>query len=182
MVDYSEALPGKGKKIIIQYSGLFDFDGLYAAIIDWAKLYGFQWEEVDFKHKVPNSKGAEQEFKWAMHKKITDYVGNKINITVHMWDLLEVEVESGGKKKMLSNARLYLWLEPVVEFDWQKRFQEGGKLAKLLGKWYNKVMDREASNYLDQLYYRTWDLQAIIKSYFGMQSKKHAYKKYMGEN
>ena len=99
------------KRITLRYSGLFDFDGMYAAIVDWAKNYGYMYHEADFKHKVPSPSGAEQEFKWILTKKVTEYLKYEIWITVHMWDLLEVEVEENGKKKPLSNARLYLWID-----------------------------------------------------------------------
>ena len=32
------------------------------------------------------------------------------------------------------------------------------------------------------IYYRMWNLQAIIKKYFDMQTKKYAYKGYLGED
>ncbi|MEK6937416.1 MAG: hypothetical protein AABX04_00080 [Nanoarchaeota archaeon] len=183
MVDYSEALPGKGKKIIFHYQGLFDFDGMYAAIIDWAKNYGFMWQEVDYKHKVPNPKGAEVEFKWFLTKNVTDYISNEISITIHMWDLQEVEVDVDGKKKALSNARIYLWLEPKINFDWQKKYQSGGKFSQWLGKWYNRLLDKDFSAiYIDEHYYRTYDLHAVIKTYFDMQTKKYAYKNYLKES
>mgnify|MGYP006415683771 CR=1 FL=1 len=44
--------------ITLRYHGLFDFDGMYAAVIDWAKNYGFKWHEKDYKHKVPSPSGA----------------------------------------------------------------------------------------------------------------------------
>ena len=169
----------KLNKITVSYTGLFDFDGLYAAIIDWAKNYGFLWQEIDFKHKVP-TKGAEVELKWALTKNITDYIGNEITITSHVWNMQEVEVDVGGKKKIFNSAVLYIWLEPKVLFDWQKKAESGGWLAKILGRWYNKIMEREYCNYIDELYYRTWNLHAIIKTYFDMQTKKHPYKRYMG--
>ncbi|MFA6460975.1 MAG: hypothetical protein WCV90_01810 [Candidatus Woesearchaeota archaeon] len=182
MVGYSEALPGTGKKIILRYNGLFDFDGMYAAITDWAKNYGFMWHEKDYKHKVPSPKGAEQEFTWVLTKNVTQYIRNEITIKLHAWELLEVEVDQGGRKIPLSNARLYLWIEPKVTFDWQRKFQGSGKFGEWLGKWYNKLLDKDFSNYLDELYYRTWDLHAIIKTYFDVQTRKYAYKGYMKEN
>ena len=41
-------------RVTLQFNGLFDFDGMYAAIIDWAKNYGYMWNEYDYKHKVPS--------------------------------------------------------------------------------------------------------------------------------
>ena len=32
-------------RITLRYNGLFDFDAMYAMIIDWAKNYGYMWHE-----------------------------------------------------------------------------------------------------------------------------------------
>ncbi|MBI4152678.1 hypothetical protein HY495_03130 [Candidatus Woesearchaeota archaeon] len=168
--------------ITLRYNGLFDFDGMYAAIIDWAKNYGYLWFERSYKHKVPGPQGAELEFEWVMTKNITEYINYNILIIVHTWDTKEVEVEIDGKKKKLTQSRLYIILQGTLEIDWQKRFAEGGKMAKLLGKWTLKVKTPELEGvYADQLYYRLWNLHALLKKFFDLQSKKHVYKGYLGE-
>jgi len=166
-------------KITVSYTGLFDFDGMYAAITDWAKNYGFVWYEVDYKHKVPSPKGAEVELKWSLSKVVNEYVSYEIVITPHIWNLLETEVEVNGKKKQMTSAILYIWLEPKVTLDWQSKGETGGKLGKFLGKLYNKLLFRDLSFHFDNLYYNTWNLHAVIKSYFDMQTKKNAFKDYM---
>ncbi|HIG93765.1 TPA: hypothetical protein HA234_06225 [Candidatus Woesearchaeota archaeon] len=101
-----------------------------------------------------------------------------------MWDLLEVEVEENGKKKPLSNARLYLWIDGKIHYGpgmFGEMYKES-KFAATLGKWYDKLLSRDQDQYFDQLYYRLWGLHAILKKYFDMQAKKHPYKGYLGEN
>jgi hypothetical protein len=170
-------------KITLRYNGLFDFDGLYAAVIDWAKNYGYMWHEQDYKHKVPSATGAEQEFKWFLTKNVTEYIRYDILFTIHSWDMLEVQVDVDGQKKDLTNARLYIWMEGTLHYDWQKKFSKGGWFGRKLGTVYNKVMmlDMEVK-YFDPLYYRMWNLQAILKKYFDMQTKKYSYKGYLGES
>lgn len=177
MVNYAEST----NKLTLSYNGLCDFDGMFAAVIDWAKNYGFMWHEAEYKHKVPSPKGAETEHKWILSKNVSEYVRYEINFTIHSWDLLEVEVESEGKKKPLTNIRLYIIIEGKVIYDWQKKFQKSGVAGKLLGKWYNKILERELLNHWDTLYYSTLNLHAIIKTYFDMQSKKHPFKGYLGD-
>jgi len=171
-------------RIMLHYSGLFDFDGMYAAIISWAKHYGFQWFEVDYKHKVPSPYGAEQEFKWKMSKNVTAFLQYEINFTVHIWDMKEVEVEMDGKKKSLVNGRMRMWIDATVNHDWQKQFQNKSPFIVRLGEWYRHVLYKKdiESIYYDQLYYRTWDLHNIIKKYLDMQTTKYAYKGYLKEN
>ena len=169
-------------KMTVQYNGLFDLDGLYAAIIDWAKHYGYMWHEIDYKHKVPQPTGAEQEWRWMLTKNVTEYLQFEIEFKVHSWDLREVEVVVNGKKKALSNARISLVMSGRIITDWQKRFS-GSRFREWLGKTYERLIDKDLSSiWHDQLYYRMINLQVLLKKYFDMQSKKHVYKGYLGEN
>ncbi|MEK6950663.1 MAG: hypothetical protein AABX13_02975 [Nanoarchaeota archaeon] len=167
----------------LRYSGLFDFDGLYTAVIDWAKHYGYKWHELNYKHKVPNPKGAEQELDWVIDKKVTEYISFQVTFTIHSWEQTEVEVEVEGKRKPLTNAKIYMIIRGTVGYDWQKKFG-GSKLAKKLGDWYSDVVHKKEieSIYHDQLYYRIQNLHSILKKYFDMQTQKYAYKGYLGEH
>ena len=167
--------------ITLRYNGLFDFDGLYAAVIDWAKNYGYRWHEKAYKHKVPSPKGAEHEIEWEITKEVTEYISYTISFAVHIWDLREVEVTIDGKKKNLSNARLYIVMNGKITPDWQKRFN-GGRFIQWMGEKYLKWIGDVDAIYADQLYYRMWNLHALIKKYFDLQTKKFAYKGYLGEN
>lgn len=169
--------------ITLNYTGLFDFDGLYTTVTDWAKNYGYMWYEMSYKHKVPNVQtGAEQELDWIITKKVTNYISFKIFFQVHTWDQTEVEVEVDKRKKTLTSARIHLTMNGSVEYDQQSIFAKG-KFAKKLGKWYiSYIYKREMESYWDQLYYRMWNLHAILKKYFEMQTQKYAYKGYLKEH
>lgn len=163
--------------ITLRYSGLFDFDGLYAAIIDWAKNYGYRWHEKAYKHKVPTPAGAEQELEWEITRNVTEYINYTISFTVHVWDLREVVVEN----KILSNGRISIIIEGKINYDWQKRFS-GGRFIRWLGVKYEKNIKQEVETvHFDQLYYTLWNLHALMKKYFDIQTKKHQGKRYLGE-
>ena len=166
-------------KLTLRYEGIFDWDGLYAAIVDWAKMNSYKWVEKSFKHKVPSPEGAEEEIEWILETKATEYLKYSINLTVHTWNMMDVDVDVNGKKKKLTSTKLYIILEPTLSYDWQNRFQ-GSKLLKKLSYWYFNLSG--GVNHWDTLYYRTWNLHAMMKKYFDMQSKTHHYKKYLGEN
>lgn len=170
------------KKMNLRYSGIFDFDGLYAAIVDWAKNYGYMWHEVDYKHKIPSPAGAKQEWKMEMTKKITDFIQYKITLTPVIYDMKEMEIDVDGKKKCVTSGRMYIEIQGRLNYDWQRRFR-GSWWQKRLGKWYvNYIYNKELFNYADQLHYRLLNLHAILKKYFDMQTQKYAYKGYLGEN
>ena len=168
------------KKLTLRYDGLFDFDAMYAMITDWAKNYNYIWHEAEYKHKAAG-KGAEQEFKWVLSLKVNEWVNYEITVTVHTWDILEVEVEVEGKKKAFSNARITMDFNGKLTLDRQDIFKKGSS-GKLFGGWYKKLFSAETDEYYDQLYYRMQSLHALVKKYFDMQGKKHVFKGYLGEN
>lgn len=173
--------PIEMRPVILQYTGLFDFDGMYAALIDWAKNYGYHWHERVYKHKVPDV-GAEQEFVWMMTKKATEFVHFKIELNVHTWDMQDVDVAVEGKKKALTNVRMLMRITGMLTLDWQKRFG-GSKFREFLGRTYYKLLKKDfESVYYDMLYYRIWNLHAVLKKYCDMQSKYYAYKGYLKEH
>ncbi|MBS3123787.1 hypothetical protein J4437_04070 [Candidatus Woesearchaeota archaeon] len=165
----------------LQYEGLFDFDGMYTTMIDWAKNYGFLWHEADYKHKVPDPFGAEQEYKWIMTKTVDTYISYKIVIEGHTWEHTEMTVDVEGKKKNLAKARVYITLKGEVNHDTLNIFGSS-EFAKKLGKWYGKILKREIEGHYDTITYRLYNLHALMKNYFDMQSKKYAYKGYLGEH
>jgi len=161
-------------QLTIRYSGLFDFEALYAAVIDWAKNEGYMWHEKTFKHKVPKPSGAEQELEWELTKKVTDYLEFKVSFRVHIWDLKEIEVQTERGKNKLSQARILIVMNGYLNTDWKKKFSKN-PFNKVLGKWYDKMYYHQIGNYADSLAYRMLSLQAIIKKYFNLQTKKNVY-------
>ncbi|MBR9682997.1 hypothetical protein GOV03_00465 [Candidatus Woesearchaeota archaeon] len=169
-------------KAYIQYTGLFDFDGFYAAMIKWLKEREYEWHEKGQKHKVPTPKGAELEWNWEGRKEVTDYIKYVLGIKAHLWDITEVKVDQGRRKKKLMNGRIQLVMSGQVITDWQKKWGKN-KFTKFLGRLYEKMIRREIEAvYIDTLYYRMWDLHAVIKKYFDMQTKWNEYNKYLKED
>ena len=169
--------------IYVRYVGLTDFDALYAAVIDWCKSYGYIWQETTYKHKIPSPKGAEQEWVWELEKEVTDYIKYSIKMEAHVWDLNEIIVEKGGKKKSLSSGRFEVIIHGTLITNWQNKWKKN-KFTEKLGEIYESVIMKKdiESLYGDQLAYRIWNLQALMKKFFDMQAKWHTYKTYLREN
>ncbi len=167
----------------VRYNGLFDFDTLYAAIIDWGKNYGYKLWEKGYKHKVPSPKGAEQTISIDFTKSVNEFVKFQINVVIHTWDMTEVNVDVGGRKKQLTNSRIEIKINPVVYMDWQNKFKSKSKFVNQLSEWYLKIMAPTLEvTYVDGLHYRAVNFQAMIKKYFDLQAKAHPYVGYLGEN
>lgn len=162
-------------QLTVRYSGLFDFDGLYAAVIDWAKNEGYMWHEKSFKHKVPRPYGAEQELEWEMTKNVTDFIRFEITFRVHIWDLKDVEVQANKGKQKLSQARILIVMNGKLITDWKGRFAKGKFNKFFLGKLYDHMGYYKTGDYIDSLVYRMLNLQSVLKKYFNMQTKRNVY-------
>lgn len=173
-----------GRDMRIRYNGLYDFDTILAAIIDWGKNYGYKVNEKAYNHKVPSPKGAEQKLEIIFTKNVDDFVRYTINVNIHTWDMLEVNVEVAGRKKQLTNSRIEIKLSYTINMDWQRKFStKNSKLIDWMSWAYVKIMGSYLeSTHVDGLHYRTMNLQNMIKRYFDMQAKAHPYKGYLGEN
>ncbi len=168
-------------QMTLRYTGIFDWDGMYAAVVDWAKMYGYKWHEKAYKHKVPSPDGAEIELDWELETVATEYIKYKITFAIHAYDLSDIDIDVNGKKKRLTNARVSIIINGDLDYDWQLRFT-GSPFRQKLGELYRKWTGSVDQTYMDQLYYRMWNLHAMLKKYFDMQGKKHVYKNYLGES
>ena len=166
----------------VENTGLFDFAGFYSYAYGWFKYEEYVVIEEEYTEKVSGNE-REAVIKWKAWKTVTDYFKIEIAVKYEVRNMTEVEVEVDGRKKNLTNARLILKINGTVETDWQGKFASGTPFTKKLGALYNKmVAGKEIVAYWDPLYYRIWNLHAVIKKYFDMQAKKNAYKGYIGEN
>jgi len=170
-------------KLTIRYKGLFDFDGLYNAIVQWMKARRFWFHETKYKHKVPSPLGAEQEITFTGDKKVTDFYMHAITVDLHLWDMTEVEVVQKGIKKTLTNARLQIDIQGTLFLDWEKRWETSTFWVAVRDWWLKYIMRREIESiWYDEIYYRTYRLHKIIKDFLDMEAKGYEYEGYLGDN
>tara|TARA_Y100000310_G_C20647718_1_gene797570 strand:- start:557 stop:1102 length:546 start_codon:yes stop_codon:yes gene_type:complete len=169
----------------LRYQGLFDFQKIYEIIKDWCEDHDYEFMEQTTKHKVPSALGAEKEYTWYAEREVTRYIRYHIEIWIHAFDVTEVEVESKGKKKALTNGRIEYWFQKCyVEYDWQDIFgKKKGKFVQWLGGLYDKyVMKRDLEGiYVDGLVYTLYDLHALMKKELDSQAKAHEYYRMLGK-
>ena len=159
-----------------RYEGLCDFNGMYAALVDYCKHHGYIWQEVGYKHKVPGPKGAEQEYRWKINKDVNEIVQYHVTIEAHVWDMKDVVVEVDGTKQNFTNLRLEIVFKPHIQFDHNKYFNAQKGILGMLSKLYWRSMSWQyLITYHDDLYYGVLNLQNILKQYCDMKSNKTVY-------
>ena len=170
------------QELRIRWTGLFDYDGLYMLIAEWFKKRRYWFTEGSYKHKVPNALGAEQEIDFSGEKLINNYIKYTINLSLHLWEMTEVEVEKNGIKKKLTNGRMEIKIFGVMELDYEGVFK-GTFWEKVRHFFYRYVMFPDITGYYgDQIYYRMVKLQSAIKQHLDMQAKGNEYANYMGDS
>ena len=159
-----------------RYEGLCDFNGMYAALVDYCKHHGYIWQETSYKHKVPSPKGAEQEYRWKISKDVNEIVQYHVTIEAHAWDMKDVVVDVDGVKQNFTNLRLEIKFFPSIQFDRRQYFASTTGILGVLSKLYWKSMSWQyLITYHDDLYYGVLNLQNILKQYCDMKSNKTVY-------
>ncbi|MBR9691834.1 hypothetical protein GOV06_03520 [Candidatus Woesearchaeota archaeon] len=169
-------------KHTIRYKGLFDFDGVYNLIVQWMKARRYWFQETSYKHKVPLPTGAEQEIVFKGEKNVTEFYQHHIQIDFHLWDMTEVEIDVGGTKKTLTNARMEIVLSGAVVIDPEKRFAQTTFLQNIRDFFFKYILKKDIETvWYDELRYRIYKLHDVIKEYLDMQAKGSEYKGYLGD-
>ena len=103
----------------------------------------------------------------------TEYVQYILKIKMHSWDVKEVEIVQDGHKKIVYQGRIEVRFAGNVETDWQKKFEKG-TFTKFLKNVYEKyILNRElGAIHYGNVYSKVWNLHAITKTFFDMQTKK----------
>lgn len=160
----------------IKYSGIFHLDGLMKTTRNWIVNQGYEFHETGLKHKVPSPKGAEREFVWWGWRKVNSYIKFHVDVWLKFNELHDVEVVRDGKKQKLQSAALQIEISGRCELDWSNRFG-GSRFLQALGDFYDKyIIYKDIDTiYTDQLYYRLYKLQQVIKQYLNMETKDSAF-------
>lgn len=163
--------------LLVRYTGVFDFEGLYRMMHAWLITKRFLFHEKQYKDKVSTPFGNEVEIKWEAEKKVTEYIKEWIKIEFHLWDFSEVEVIKEGRKVKMTKSRMEIKMDCELEMDYTKKFIGKGIVAQRLGEFYqNKVLYWEwRIKYADALTYSLFDLHAKIKKYLNEYTSSNAY-------
>lgn len=154
-----------------RYEGLCDFNGLYAAVVDYAKHYGYMWQEKAYKHKVPGPAGAEQEFVWILSRDVNEELSCNITLNVHAWDMKDMVVEG----KPFTHLRLEIVFTSSMTIDPHKTFRST-QWARPLYNLYWRFRTRDFYlGPLDNFYVEVLGLRNRLMTFCDMKSNKSAY-------
>ena len=169
----------------LRYKGILDIAEMQKIMVQWLKARRYWFQESTYKHQPGNEFGREEELHWVAERNVDSYVKYIIFIYTHIWDLEQVEVIQDGVKKNVSKARVEIWFQGKVIFDYQDHWGKT-KFHVALRNFYNKyILAPEgimANLYWDELYYRVYKLRDLVKDYLNLKTKGFEYRRYVADN
>jgi len=155
----------------ILFKGIFDFDELYRVMHDWFMFRGYTLHETKYKLKAKDT-GKEKEIQWQAWRKVNDILKSWFKIHIQVWNIEPIEVVKDGEKKILTKARLMIFVNGEVEIDYDDRF-EGSKFKQTLRDFLVSfvIKGKIDSVWGDKVQFMQYKLLDVIKQTLDMQIK-----------
>ena len=122
--------------IKIKQKGVFNLEELYLLLYKWFELYGYDFQEEEYRdiEKGPGEKNLE--IRWYAEKKIDDYIKFVIKVSMMVVGMKEVEIEEEGVKRKTNTGTVEFRFDSYLFKDYEDRW-EGGVM-----KFFREVYDK----------------------------------------
>lgn len=156
----------------LDYSGIFNFSGLYKYMYNWLNVeedYGVVEEK--YSEKISgNSKGITIE--WVATKKMGSYFKVEIKVTIEASDLVDVEVETDGQKKKMQKGKVAVTFKGFLVKDPSSDW-EGKPFDTFIRGWYDKFVIPQTIDTMEQkVHMDVKGLKDDIKAYLELSGKR----------
>lgn len=151
--------------IYVRHKGFFDFNKLLREIKGWFASNYFKHGESKHKYKA-----ADREVEFWGEIKINDYVRYRMDVSVKVWDMKDVEVIRDGQKSASNEGRLQVVINGKAQLDWIKRFG-GSKFLQGVHDFYQKFIVHRSieRQWVGPLVGKMYSLQKTIKDSIGFE-------------
>ena len=161
----------------IRFKGVFDYEGMMALLYKWMDDRRYIIYERVFKHKagaLPASWEYERELEG--QRKVTDYIRYIVNVSIHAWDVVPVEVIKDGQKLKMNKGRMEIRMTIGIELDYSGRWDSTESMEKIRNFFHNHVIKKDIGvKHGDPLYYSMLSLHTQIKKFLGMEGSSSAF-------
>ena len=125
--------------IKVKQSGVFNLDDLYLLMYKWFELYGYDFQEQEYRD-IDQAGKKNLEIRWYAEKKIDDYIKYVMKISMMIVGMEKVEIETEEGKQKTSKGTAEFRFDAFLEKDYEGRW-EGGAM-KFLREVYDKFIIR----------------------------------------
>lgn len=123
--------------IKVKQRSVFNLDELYLLLYKWFELYGYDFQEKEYRDIEKEGK-KNLEIAWYTEKKIDDYMKFVIKVSFMVLGLEKVEIEEEGVKRKTSKGEAEVRFDAYIIKDYDNRW-EGG-FMKFLREFYDKYI------------------------------------------
>lgn len=155
----------------LRYKGVFNLQDLIKAITDWFEKKGYEFYIYQTKAKKKDF-GAEEEYGIRGWVNETEYHRLIVDVYLHLYDAVPVEITENGEKKEMTKAAMYIKVEGDLQKDFSGRFKHSTFAKKL-----KKFMDEKVLNekygviWEDDHVYRIEGMANYIKQFLNMNTQ-----------
>lgn len=156
---------------VFQYSGYFEWPGLYNYIVSWMRSNLLKIYEPTFKDKTSQDGVTEREITIYGEVKVDRMIKRTIKIDLHLWDCQKVTVTKDGVSKDMERGRIQIKIATNIARDYQDIFNESG-ISKKLWVLYDKMTSNkfELTDW-DDWFAKSHEFFIGIKNYLGVDTE-----------
>ncbi|MEK6983163.1 MAG: hypothetical protein AABX33_01195 [Nanoarchaeota archaeon] len=160
--------------VFIQYKGIWDMQDLYETVADFFRQKKFKFYEKQQRLRRPGPFGAEILYDFEATRKVEEFYLWKVTVKLETFDERDIEIVlKDGTKKKMTKGRIWIYIDGIVDMDYEKSWEKTAFLAHLKG-FYNKyiVKKRIEGLWWDELQYKiVLRLHALLKERLKMASE-----------
>lgn len=155
----------------VEHSGLWDFSGFYGYSHSWLKEEGYGVVEEKYSEKVSGN-ARDITIEWRATKKLSDYLKIEIQVRFEVKELVEVEVETDGKKKKMNKGKVSVEIKGNLIKDPDSKW-EGSASYRFLRDWYNKyIIPKRIDSIEGKVEGDVKEFKEQLKSYLELSGKR----------
>lgn len=123
--------------IKVKQKSIFDLDELYLLLYKWFELYGYDFQEQEYRDIAKAGK-KDLEVRWYAEKKIDDYIKFVIKISFMVVGMEDIELEEEGVKRKSKKGTVEFRFDAYLLKDYEDRW--AGAALKFLRDVYDKYV------------------------------------------
>jgi len=153
------------------YSGIFDFSEFYSFAHSWLKDEDYNVMEEKYSENVSGNSRAIY-IEWKATKQFSDYFKVEIKIKFDIKGLIDVEVETDGKKKKMNKGKISFETKGNMLKDPESKW-EGSAFYRFLREVYNKyIIPSRIDDVKNRIRDDTRDFGEELKAYLELLGKR----------
>ncbi len=156
----------------LKHVGLFQFKDAYQFLYDWlTDEVGLHVKEKKYEEKLIGDK-KEIIVEWEGQKKFTDYFRFDADVKITIRNLVEVEINQGGKKVKTNQGDFKIGVKGILVKDYEGKF-EISAFNKFLRSIYEKwVITSRIEQFEDKIIEDCDEFLGQAKAYLDLEGKR----------